>query len=204
MEPTMKILQINSSARRDASHSTRLAGQLVQRLRDADPEAAVKVRDLNNPVHPSLDEVALAALFTPAGQRTPEQAARVALDDALIADVQVADVIVIGVPMYNFGVSVQLKNWIDAIARAGVTFRYTAQGPEGLLTGKKVYVALTRGGKYRNTPSDTQVPYLKTIFTFLGLTDVHFVYAEGLAMGPEAEKSALDDAREQIDEAMAA
>ena len=159
----MKILQINSSARRDASHSTRLAGQ-----------------------------------------RTPEQAARVALDDALIADVQVADVIVIGVPMYNFGVSVQLKNWIDAISRAGVTFLYTAQGPEGLLKGKKVYVALTRGGKYRNTPSDTQVPYLKTIFTFLGLTDVHFVYAEGLAMGPEAEKSALDDAREQIDEAMAA
>ena len=200
----MNILQINSSARREGSHSSRLAERIVARLREADPEATLAVRDLTATPHPILDEAALGALFTPAAQRTVEQAARVAQDDALIAEIQAADVVVLGVPMYNFGVPVQLKNWIDAIARAGVTFRYTAQGPEGLLTGKKVYVALTRGGKYRNTPSDTQVPYLKTIFTFLGLTDVHFVYAEGLAMGPEAEKSALDDAREQIDEAMAA
>ena len=106
-----------------------------------------------------------------------------ALDDALIAEVQAADVVVLGVPMYNFGVPAQLKNWIDAIARAGVTFRYTANGPEGLLKGKKVYVALTRGGKYRDTPADTQVPYLKTVLGFLGMTDVQFVYAEGLAMG---------------------
>lgn len=200
----MKILQINSSARREASHSTRLASQLVQRLRDVDPEASLTLRDLNNPLHPSLDEVALAALFTPAGQRTPEQAARVAFDDALITEIEAADVVVLGVPMYNFGVPVQLKNWIDAISRAGVTFRYTAEGPEGLLKGKRVYVALTRGGKYRNTPSDTQVPYLQTIFTFLGLTDVHFVYAEGLAMGPDAEQSAIASALEQIEEAVAA
>ena len=111
-----------------------------------------------------------------------------ALDDALIAEIQAADVVVLGVPMYNFGVPAQLKNWIDAISRAGVTFRYTEQGPEGLLKGKTVYVALTRGGKYRNTPADTQVPYLKTVFTFLGLTDVHFVYAEGLSMGFDAEQ----------------
>jgi FMN-dependent NADH-azoreductase len=204
MEPPMNILQVNSSARRDASHSTFLAAHLVQRLRTADTGATLVVRDLNHPAHPSLDEAALSALFTPAAQRTLEQAARVALDDALIAEVQAADVIVIGVPMYNFGVSVQLKNWIDAISRAGVTFRYTAAGPEGLLTGKKVYVALTRGGKYRNTPSDTQVPYLRTVFTFLGLTDVDFVYAEGLAMGPEAEQAALASAREQIEQAVAA
>jgi len=121
----------------------------------------------------------------------------------LIGEVQAADVIVLGVPMYNFGVSAQLKNWIDAITRAQVTFRYTANGPEGLLKGKKVYVALTRGGLYRNTPADTQVPYLKTIFTFLGLTDVQFVYAEGLAMGPEAEQKALASAHEQIEEAVA-
>ena len=200
----MNILQINSSARRDASHSTRLASQLVRRLRDADPEAALTIRDLNNPAHPTLDEDGLAALFTPVDQRTPEQAARVARDDALIAEIQAADVVVLGVPMYNFGVPVQLKNWIDAISRAGVTFRYSAQGPEGLLKGKKVYVALTRGGKYRNTPSDTQVPYLQTVFTFLGMTDVHFVYAEGLSMGPDAERSALSDALEQIEEAVAA
>ena len=111
--------------------------------------------------------------------------------------------VVLGVPMYNFGVSAQLKNWIDAITRAQVTFRYTANGPEGLLKGKKVYVVLTRGGLYRNTPSDTQVPYLKTILTFLGLTDVQFVYAEGLAMGPEAEQKAIASAHEQIEEAVA-
>ena len=198
----MNILQVNSSARREASHSTRLASRLVQRLRDADAEATLIVRDLNN--HPVLDEAALGALFTPADQRTPEQAARVALDDTLIAEIQAADVVVLGVPMYNFGVPAPLKNWIDAISRTGVTFRYTEKGPEGLLKDKKVYVALTRGGKYRDTPADTQVPYLKMVFTFLGLTDVHFVYAEGLSMGPDAEQNAIASAHEQIEEAVAA
>jgi FMN-dependent NADH-azoreductase len=200
----MNILQINSSARRDASHSTRLATRIVQRLRDADPEARRCIRDLNVAAHPVLDEAALGALFTPAAERTPEQVARVALDDALIAEIQAADVVVLGVPMYNFGVPSQLKNWIDAISRAGVTFRYTEKGPEGLLKGKTVYVALTRGGKYRNTPADTQVPYLETVFTFLGMTDVHFVYAEGLAMGPDAEQKAIASAYEEIEDAVAA
>jgi FMN-dependent NADH-azoreductase len=204
MERTMNILQINSSARREASQSTRLANRVVERLRDADPASTLTLRDLNRAPHPILDEAALGALFTPAEQRTAEQAARVALDDALIAEIQAADVVVLGVPMYNFGVPSQLKNWIDAISRAGVTFRYTEKGPEGLLKGKKVYVALTRGGKYRNTPADTQVPYLQTVFTFLGLTDVQFVYAEGLSMGPEAEQSAIASAYEQIEDAVAA
>src|SRR5439155_9154481 len=204
MERSMNILQINSSARRDASHSTRLASRVVERMRETTPESTLTVRDLNNAPHPVLDESALGALFTPADQRTQEQAARVALDDALIAEIQAADVVVLGVPMYNFGVPAQLKNWIDAISRAGVTFRYTEKGPEGLLKNKKVYVALTRGGKYRNTPADTQVPYLKTIFSFLGLTDVQFVYAEGLAMGPEAEQKALASAQSQIEEAVLA
>jgi len=200
----MNILQINSSARRDASQSTRLATRIVQRLRDADPEAGLTLRDLGQHPHPVLDEAALGALFTPADQRTPEQNARVSLDDELIAEIKAADVVVLGVPMYNFGVPAALKNWIDAITRAGATFRYTEKGPEGLLKGKKVYAALTRGGKYRNTPSDSQVPYLKTIFAFLGLTDVHFVYAEGLAMGAEAEQSGLATAYEQIEEALPA
>ncbi|MBK9116763.1 MAG: FMN-dependent NADH-azoreductase [Betaproteobacteria bacterium] len=195
----MNILQVNSSARRENSHSTRLATRLVARLREVDPEATLTVRDLAVAPHPVLDEDALGALFTPAGQRTPEQAARVALDDALIAEIQAADVVVLGVPMYNFGVPAQLKNWIDAIARAQVTFRYTASGPEGLLQGKKAYVALTRGGKYRNTPADTQVPYLRTVLAFLGMTDVHFVYAEGLAMGPDAERTGLAAAHDQIE-----
>ena len=200
----MKILQINSSARAESSHSTRLANALVERLRAEQPQATLTVRDLGRTPHPMLDEAALQALFSPAEQRTPEQAARVAQDDALIAEIQAADVVVLGVPMYNFGVPAQLKNWIDAISRAQVTFRYTANGPEGLLTGKKVYVALTRGGLYRNTPNDTQTPYLKTFFGFLGMTDVQFVYAEGLAMGPEAEQNALASALSQIAQAVLA
>ena len=198
----MNILQINSSARREASHSTRLANRIVERLRDTDPEATLTIRDLNRNPHPILDEVALGALFTPAEKRTSEQAARVALDDALIAEIKDADGVVLGVPMYNFGVPSQLKNWIDAISRVGVTFRYSANGPEGLLQGKRVYVALTRGGRYRNTPADTMVGYLETVLTFLGMTDVHFVFAEGLAMGAAAEEAAIASAYEQIEEAV--
>jgi FMN-dependent NADH-azoreductase len=200
----MKILQINSSARAGNSHSTRLTNILVERLRAKQQDSTLTVRDLGSTPHPMLDEAALQALFTPAEQRTPEQAARVALDDALIAEIQAADLVVLGVPMYNFGVPVQLKNWIDAIARVQVTFRYTEKGSEGLLAGKKVYVALTRGGLYRDTPNDTQTPYLKTFLGFLGMTDVQFVYAEGLAMGPEAEQSALASALVQIEQAVLA
>ena len=202
----MNILQINSSARSHGSHSSQLAAALVERVRATLPagaQASVTVRDLGRTPHPELNEPALQALFTPADQRTPEQAARVALDDALIAELQAADVVVLGVPMYNFGVPAALKNWIDAIARAKVTFQYTANGPEGLLKGKKVYVALTRGGQYRDTGADTQVPYLKTVLAFLGMTDVQFVYAEGLALGADAEAAAIASAQAQIEEAFA-
>lgn len=194
----MNILQINSSARPDASHSSRLAQAIVERIAEAQGVDKLTIRDLGRNPLAELDEAALQALFTPAEQRTPEQAARVAVDDALIAEIQAADAVVLGVPMYNFGVPAQLKNWIDAISRARVTFKYTEQGAVGLLTGKKVYVALTRGGQYRNTPADTQVPYLKTVLAFLGMTDVQFVYAEGLAMGPQAEQYALASAHAQI------
>lgn len=200
----MNILQINSSARTDNSHSSRLAGEIVAKLQASHPEATLTVRDLGLTPHPALDESALQALFTVADERTPEQAARVALDDALIAEIQAADAVVLGVPMYNFGITAQLKNWIDAIARARVTFHYTDKGPEGLLKGKKVYVALTRGGQYRNTPADSQVPYLKTVLGFLGMNDVDFVYAEGLAMGPDAEQQAMASARAEIDQLVSA
>jgi FMN-dependent NADH-azoreductase len=200
----MKILQINSSARSEGSQSARLADNIVERLKAAQPGAELTLRDLASNPHPALDEAALGALFTPAEQRTAAQNARVALDDALIAEVQSADVLVLGVPMYNFGVTTQLKNWIDAIARAKVTFQYTANGPEGLLKGKKVYIALTRGGVYRDTHADSQVPYLKMVLGFLGLTDIEFVYAEGMAMGPEAEQKAIASALQQIEEVLPA
>ncbi|MDD3353270.1 NAD(P)H-dependent oxidoreductase [Zoogloea sp.] len=190
----MKILQINTSGRSAGASSTRLADTVTARLMERNPDATLALRDLASHPHPVLDEAALGALFTPAEQRSPEQAARVALDEALIAQVQAADVIVLGVPMYNFGNSVQLKAFIDAIAKAGITFRYTEAGPEGLIKGKKVYVALARGGKYRDTPTDSQVPYLKTVLGFLGMTDVEFIYAEGLAMGAESAEKAFADA----------
>lgn len=199
----MNILQINASARREASNSTRVANSIVARLQSAKPAARLTVRDLAVTPHPVLDEAALGALFTPAEKRTAEQAARVALDDALIAELQAADAIVLGVPMYNFGVPVQLKNWIDAIARNGVSFRYTEQGPEGLLQGKTVYVALARGGSYRGTEADSQVPYLKTVLGFLGMTDVHFIYAEGLNMGAEAAARGFAQAEADLAAALA-
>lgn len=202
METTMNILQINSSARGRDSHSTRLANRIVAALRADHPRASLTIRDLGQFPHPMLDEAAVGALFTPADQRSPAQAARVAQDDRLIVELQAADMVVLGVPMYNFGIPVQLKNWIDAIARKGVTFRYTERGPEGLLAGRKVYVALARGGRYRNTPRDHQVPYLKTVLGFLGLDDIEFVYAEGLAMGPDAEREAYADAMAQIEQTL--
>ena len=195
----MKILQINASARSDGANSTRLADGITARLLAARPGAVVETLDLARDPQPMLDEPALVALFTPADQRSTEQAARVAIDDARIAQLQAADAIVIGVPMYNFGVPVQLKAWLDAVARAGVTFRYTENGPEGLVKGKKVYVALARGGVYRDSPTDSQVPFLKTMLGFLGMTDVEFVYAEGLAMGEESVRRAFAEAQAQID-----
>jgi FMN-dependent NADH-azoreductase len=199
----MNILQINSSARSTGSESTRLADAIVAKLAAANPGAKVERRDLASNPHPVIDEPTLQALFTPADQRSAEQAARVALDDALIAQAQAADVIVIGAPTYNFGITAQLKSWFDAIARAGVTFKYGATGPVGLLTGKKVYVTLSRGGIHRDGPSDTQIAHVKTFLSFLGMTDVEYVYAEGLGMGPEAVAKAQAEADAHINAVLA-
>ncbi|MDR2093861.1 MAG: NAD(P)H-dependent oxidoreductase [Azoarcus sp.] len=194
----MNILQINSSIQLENSHSSRIAGLVVERLRALHPDAKVTVRDLGRDPLPPLDVAAVAALFTPTDKRTHEQMALVAKNDVLIAELQAANVLVLGVPMYNLGIPVQLKGWIDAISRAGVTFRYTATGPEGLVKGKKVYVALARGGRYRDTALDTQVPYLKAILGFLGMTDVQFIYGEGFAMGAESVQQTEHDITAQI------
>jgi FMN-dependent NADH-azoreductase len=201
-EPNMNILQINSSVRGDASESTRVANTIVAKLVADNPGAQVQVRDLGANPHPTLDDAALGALFTPADQRTAEQAARVALDDVLIAEVQAADVIVLGAPMYNFGLSVQLKTWFDAVLRAGVTFRYTESGPVGLLNNKKVYVATARGGIYP-ADADPQVPHIRMLLNFVGLTDATFVYSSGQAMGPEAAAKGQAEADAQVEAALA-
>jgi FMN-dependent NADH-azoreductase len=192
------ILQINSAARSQGAQSTLLVGELTTKLQQSNPGARLVSRDLQSAPLPHLDDAVLGAFFTPAEQRTPEQQAIAARSDALIAELQAADIIVIGAPMYNFGVSSQLKTYFDWIARAGVTFRYTAQGPEGLVTGKKVYVVAPRGGLYAGTPNDSHTPYLRSFLGFLGMTDVTFIYAEGLNMGPDAQNAGLANAREAI------
>lgn len=203
----MKILQLNSSARRvqdgQGSYSTRLATELVEGLKKTGG-ATVTVRDLGLNPHPAMDEAALGALFTPADKRSAEQVERVAANDALIAELFAHDAIVIATPMINFGVPSQLKNWIDAVARAGTTFSYGATGPVGLVTGKKVYVIVAAGGVHRDQATDGVTPYLRTVLGFLGLKDVEFIYAEGLNMGPDAEAAGVAGARAQIAELLGA
>nr|WP_297525373.1 NAD(P)H-dependent oxidoreductase [uncultured Roseateles sp.] len=198
----MNILQINSSARRlhegQGSVSTLLANEVVDQLVARNPGATKVVHDLAVRPLPPMDEATLGALFTPADSRTQAQADRVAFNDQLIAELKAADVIVLTAPMINFGVTSQLKNWIDAVARAGATFKYGANGPEGLVTGKQVIVVSTRGGVYRGQPADNIVPYLQLTLGFLGMTDVKFVLAEGLNMGEEAAAKGLATAREEI------
>jgi FMN-dependent NADH-azoreductase len=199
LEPTMTtILQINSAARSQGANSTLLVNELTEKLQKSHPGAQVVVRNLQAEPLPHLDDAVLGAFFTPADKRTPEQAAIAARSEALIAELQAADVVVIGAPMYNFGISSQLKTYFDFIARAGITFQYTANGPEGLVKGKKVHVVSARGGKYLGTQNDSQTPYLKSFLGFLGMTDVNFIYAEGLNMGPDAASAALAGAREAI------
>jgi FMN-dependent NADH-azoreductase len=138
-----------------------------------------------------LDAQRFGAFITKAEQRSAAQQAVVAYSDTLIDELKRADVIVLGLPMYNFGVPSQLKAYFDHIARVGVTFKYTEQGPAGLLTGKKVYVFAARGGIYAGTPLDTQTSYVRDFLRFLGMTDVQFIYAEGLAISPQSAQAAI-------------
>ena len=198
----MNILHITTSVRGDASESTRVTQQIVDKLVASNPGARIVRRDLGAQPHLLLDGATVGALFTPADQRSSEQAARVGLDDALIAEAQAADVIVIGAPMYNFGMPVQLKNWFDAIARSGVTFRYTETGPEGLLKNKKVYVATARGGVYP-VEADPQVPHIRMLLNFLGMSEHTFIYSSGLNMGPEAASKGQQEADAAVEAALA-
>jgi FMN-dependent NADH-azoreductase len=189
-----KVLQLNTSIHGDAAASTQLADRFIAGL----PNAHVTRRDLASDPLPHLDAARFAAFTTPVEKRTREQRIYAGLSDALIAEVQEADVVVIGLPMYNFGVPSQFKSWLDHIARAGITFRYTEKGPVGLLAGKKVYVFATRGGAYAGTKLDTQTAYVRDFFAFLGLADVAFVYAEGMAMGESSRAAAVENARAAI------
>src|SRR5262245_7204534 len=188
------VLQLNTSILGDNGESSRLVAEFIDQL-DA---GEVVVRDLARTPVPHLDEARFGAFLSKPETRSSEQQAVVRYSDQLIEEVRRADTLVIGLPMYNFGVPSGFKAWIDHIARAGITFRYTEKGPVGLLTGKKVYVFATRGGYYQGTALDTQTRYLRDFFAFIGITDVEFVYAEGLATGEAVKAASLAKAREQL------
>jgi FMN-dependent NADH-azoreductase len=191
------LLQINASI--NNGQSSQLANQFVAAYHKCHPAAKIVVRNVaaDEPV-PHLDAERFGAFITKTEDRSAAQHAVVAYSDALIDEVKQADVIVIGLPMYNFGVPSQLKAYFDHIARAGVTFKYTEKGSVGQLTGKKVYVFAARGGRYAGTPMDTQTSYVRDFLRFLGMADVEFVYAEGLAISPQSKEAGLAKAVAEI------
>jgi len=195
------ILFVSSSLFGQGSKSRQLALELIEKLRRATPAVAVVERVLDARTMPHLNPETIAAWQAPGAEAAQASAA---LSEELTREVEQADTIVIAAPMYNFSIPSTLKAWIDHIARAGRTFRYTASGPEGLLKGKKVHVVTGRGGVYSGeSPSkafDFQEPYLHAVLGFLGLTDVSFVHVEGVALGEQAAADAVARARKAIGE----
>ena len=189
---THTLLRIDASARRDGSVSRQLTDQIIEKLT---PDHVI-ARDLANPL-PHVNEAWISANFTPITDRNDEQNKALELSDTLIEEVQQADTIVIGAPIYNFGVPAGLKAWIDLVARAGVTFRYTEEGPVGLLTGKRTIVVVASGGTEAGSNYDFATGFLKHVLGFIGLTDVEFVTADKLALDAEGT---IRHAQEQVDQ----
>jgi FMN-dependent NADH-azoreductase len=190
-----QILEINSSGRKSGSISRQLVSRVSNRFKAADPATKIVNRDVAEGL-PVSTEAWIGANFTPKDDRTPEQADLLALSDELVAELRAADTLVIGLPIYNFGVPAALKTWIDLVARAGETFQYTETGPEGLLTGKRAIVTVASGGVPVGSPMDHATTYLTQVLGFIGITDVTYVSATGLAVDPDA---ALKSAEVEID-----
>ncbi|QKJ87231.1 FMN-dependent NADH-azoreductase [Paramixta manurensis] len=197
-----KVLVLKSSILAGYSQSSQLADFYAEQVSAKGDQ--VTVRDLAaNPI-PVLDGELVGALRPSDSPLTPRQQEALALSDELIAELQAHDVIVIAAPMYNFNIPTQLKNYFDLIARAGVTFRYTEAGPEGLVKGKRAVILSSRGGIHKDTPTDLLTPYVKLFLGFLGITDVNFVFAEGIAYGPEVATKSTTDAKDAIKQIVAA
>lgn len=203
-----KLLVINSSPMGDNSVSRKLTASFVEKYKAAKgDDVTVVEHDTALMNLPHADGEILGAYFTPADQRSAEQQAHVDRSDAIIKEIKDADAIVMGAPMHNFGIPSGLKAYIDHFARAGETFKYSEAGPVGLVADKPVYVLATRGGDYseKGYPQmDFVLPYLKTVFGFIGIGDVSLLQANGLAMGEEAVAQAIDETLSQIDQALAA
>ncbi|MBW3127830.1 MULTISPECIES: FMN-dependent NADH-azoreductase [Hymenobacter] len=196
----MQILQIISSARGAESYSTQLSQGIIDKLRAAHPGSSVVVRNLAKNPFPHLEEAHLQAYFTPVEARSTEQQQAVRHSDEAIAEVLAADVLVIGVPFYNFSIASSLKSWLDHLTRAGITFRYTPTGPEGLITDKRVYLAVASGGIYSEGPMqpyDFATPYLRWMLGFLGMTDITVARAEGVKL-PEFQAQALQKGLDSV------
>lgn len=192
------LLVIKSSLFNGAGQSSKLVDEFAARWREANPEGQVVCRDLAADAVPHLTAEAFQGFRMEAAERNPAQQAATMVSDTLIAELKQADAIALGVPMYNFTLPSVLKSWMDYVARAGVSFEYTENGPRGLIGDKPLYVFAARGGQYQGTPADTQTGLVRTFFGFIGIEDLHFTYAEGLAMGEQAASAALGQAREQI------
>jgi FMN-dependent NADH-azoreductase len=192
------LLEIKSSLFTDDGKSSRLADRFVTEWGKAHRDGRVITRDLAREPVPHLTADRFLAFTTPASDRTAEQQAVVAFSDRLIAELREADEIVLAVPTYNFGIPSTLKAYFDHIARVGVTFRYTENGPVGLLEDRKVHIVAARGGFYQGTPTDTVTRYVQDFLSFLGLRTLHFVYAEGLNISAAQQESALQQAHEHL------
>ncbi|ELB2203796.1 FMN-dependent NADH-azoreductase [Vibrio parahaemolyticus] len=188
-----RVLALKSSILGDYSQSNKLVEDFIKNV-DQDK---LTVRDLAANPLPVLD-FAVATALRATEDLSQEQQAVVDLSDTLIEEVKAADTLVIAAPMYNFTIPTQLKNWIDLIARAGVTFKYTENGVQGLIEGKKAIVVTTRGGIHKDSPTDNVTPYLRTVLGFVGITDVEFVYAEALNMGDDAASKGISEAQSQL------
>jgi FMN-dependent NADH-azoreductase len=191
------LLLIQSSLSGDGGQSSQLASRFVKQWAEKHPHGRIVTRDLAADPVPHLTADEFKAFITPAEARTAEQLAAVAYSDALIEEIKSANVIVFAVPMYNFSIPSVLRSYFDHIARAGITFQYGANGPEGLITGKKAYAFITRGGIYPEGV-DTQTPYLRQFLGFIGIKNLEVVHAQGLHLGDEAREKSLDTARHSI------
>ena len=197
-----KVWVLKSSILAGYSQSSQLADFYVEEAKAKGDQ--VTVRDLAADPIPVLDGELVGALRPSDAPLSPRQQEALDLSNALIDELQAHDVIVIAAPMYNFNIPTQLKNYFDLVARAGVTFRYTEAGPEGLVKGKRAVILSSRGGIHKDTPSDLLTPYVKLFLGFIGITDVEFVFAEGIAYGPEVATKATDSAKNAIKQIVSA
>jgi FMN-dependent NADH-azoreductase len=195
----MKVLQLDSSILGEASVSRQLTRQVVDGLRESEAQVEVVQRDLGRQPLAHLTPDILATRGTAADLLSELQNREARLDEELIGELKAADVLVIGAPLYNFTIPTGLKAWIDRIAVAGKTFRYGEKGPEGLVNNTRAVIVATSGGAYTDSPVDTMhVGYLKQVLNFIGITDIHVIRAQGLAIGPDVRAQALAMAKEQI------